>query len=270
MPALRVCFVAPLLIGAQALAADPPRPILLATTTSTQDSGLLDVLVPRFRAKNGVEVKVIAVGSGAAIKMAAKGDADVVLSHAPAAEDAAVAAGDLLPGRPVMHNDFVLVGPPADPAGVGAAKDLRAVLKAVATRGRFVSRGDDSGTHKLELDLWRAAGLDLADIPRRQETGQGMGATLHIAAEKAAYTLTDRGTFLAQKDKVRLCVLFAGDPRMRNPYRVYVVNPGRHPGINESGAKAFADFLVSSGVQRLIADFRRKELGEPIFVPDAR
>ena len=254
------------LAGGQASA---QRAVILATTTSTQDSGLLDVLVPRFRAETGIEVKVIAVGSGAALKMACKGDADVVLSHAPAAEDAAVAAGDLLAGRRVMHNDFVLLGPPADPAGARGATDVAAAFRAIAERGRFVSRGDDSGTHKMELELWKAAGLEPAKIPRREETGQGMGATLQIASEKTAYTLADRGTFLALRGKLRLEVVLSGDRRLRNPYRVLVVNPMTHPRVNEAGARAFAEFLVSQPIQRLIADFRRAELGEAVFFPDA-
>ena len=245
------------------------RAIVLATTTSTQDSGLLDVLVPRFEKERGIQVKVIAVGTGAALRMAARGDADVVLVHSPAAERPHVAAGDLVAGRGVMHNDFVIVGPAADPAGVRTLGSLNAAMRAIAERGVFVSRGDDSGTHTAELALWRDAGVDPQALPRREETGQGMGATLNVADQRGAYTLADRGTYLSLRRRLELVVLFQGDDRLRNIYHVYAVNPTRHPAVRHAEARAFIEFLVSPAVQRAIAAFGRDQYGESLFTPDA-
>jgi len=243
--------------------------IILATTTSTYDSGLLDQLVPRFEKESGVAVKVIAVGTGAALRMASRGDADVVLVHAPAAERAYVEAGDLIDGRRVMHNDFVIVGPSEDPAGIRTMTSVAEVMRAIAARGIFISRGDDSGTHTQELALWAAAEIGPRTLERREETGQGMGATLNIADQKRAYTLTDRGTFLALRDRLDLVTLFEGDPSLRNVYHVHAVNPARHPAVQYAGARAFIDFLVSAPVQRAIAAFKRDEYGESLFFPDA-
>jgi len=243
--------------------------IILATTTSTQDSGLLDLLVPRFEQESGIEVKVIAVGSGAALRMAATGDADVVLVHAPAAEQPYIRAGDLVDGRGVMHNDFVIVGPRDDPAGVRTLKSVAEVMRAIAARGRFVSRGDDSGTHAQELALWAAAGIDPRSLDRREETGQGMGATLNIADQKVAYTLTDRGTYLSVRRRLGLDILHQGDPSLRNIYHVYAVNPARHRRVKYDGAKAFIAFLVSAPIQRAIEGFKRDEYGESLFFADA-
>jgi tungstate transport system substrate-binding protein len=243
-------------MGVLALAARLPgqaRPsIILATTTSTQDSGLLDVLVPRFEASRGISVKVIAVGTGAALRMAGSGDADVVLVHAPDAERAFVASRDLIEGRVVMHNDYVLVGPPADPAGVRERRQIADAMRSIARRGVFISRGDESGTHTQELALWARAGIDPRTVPAREETGQGMGATLNVANQRNAYTLTDRGTFLAQRARLGLVVVFQGDPSLLNVYHVYAVK-----------------FITSAAVQRAIGDFRRDQLGESLFVPDA-
>ena len=250
-------------------AAQSPPSIIVATTTSTQDSGLLDVLIPRFEQHRGIEVKVIAVGSGAALRMAARGDADAVLVHAPAAERVYVTAGDLVDGRRVMHNDFVLVGPARDPARVGALTSIVDVMRGIAARGIFVSRGDDSGTHSQELALWAAARIDPSSLDRREETGQGMGATLMVADQKRAYTLSDRGTFLSLRSRIDLVVLFDGDTALRNPYHVYAVNPARHPRVRHTEARAFIDFLVSPLVQRAIAAFGRDRFGEPLFFPDA-
>lgn len=243
--------------------------IILATTTSTQDSGLLDVLVPRFEKASGIVVKVIAVGSGAALRMAATGDADVVLVHAPAAEQPYIRAGDLVDGRAVMHNDFVIVGPRTDPAGVRTLKSVGEVMRALAARGRFVSRGDDSGTHAQELALWAAAGIDPRSLDRREETGQGMGATLNIADQKGAYTLADRGTYLSLRRRLGLDILYQGDPSLRNIYHVHAVNPARHRGVKYDGAKAFIAFLVSAPIQRAIESFKRDEYGESLFFADA-
>ncbi len=243
--------------------------IILATTTSTHDSGLLDVLVPRFEQESGIEVKVIAVGTGAALRMAARGDADVVLVHAPAAERPHVDAGDLVDGRGVMHNDFVIVGPSEDPAGVRRLTSVVEVMRAIAARGVFVSRGDDSGTHTQELALWAAAGIDPRSLSRREETGQGMGATLNVADQKRAYVLTDRGTYLSLRPRLGLVMLFEGDRTLRNVYHVYAVNPSRHPGVKHAEARAFIAFLVSGPIQRAIAAFGRDRYGQPLFFPDA-
>jgi tungstate transport system substrate-binding protein len=245
------------------------RSLILATTTSTQDSGLLDVLVPRFEQESGIEVKVIAVGSGAALRMASRGDADAVLVHSPAAEEPYVAAGDLVDGRRVMYNDFVIVGPPQDPARISGVTTIAGVMRALA-RVRFVSRGDDSGTHSQEMALWAAAGIDAAAVAGREETGQGMGATLNVADQRRAYTLTDRGTYLALRDRLDLTILYEGDPTLRNVYHVYAVNPARHPGVHRAEARAFIAFLVSDAVQRTIDDFKRDEYGQSLFFPDAR
>jgi tungstate transport system substrate-binding protein len=243
--------------------------IILATTTSTQDSGLLDVLVPRFEKERGIAIKVIAVGSGAALRMAARGDADVILVHAPAAERRYVEAGDLVDGRAVMHNDFVITGPGDDPAGIRALTSVNDVMRALAARGAFVSRGDDSGTHSQELALWAAAGIDPRSIQRREETGQGMGATLSIADQRRAYTLTDRGTYLSLRRRLKLAILFQGDASLRNLYHVYAVNPAKNPRIQRDAARTFIDFLVSPPIQQAIADFKRAEYGESLFFPDA-
>ena len=243
--------------------------IILATTTSTQDSGLLDVLVPRFEKERGIAIKVIAVGSGAALRMAARGDADVILVHAPAAERRYVEAGDLVDGRAVMHNDFVITGPGDDPAGIRALTSVNDVMRALATRGAFVSRGDDSGTHSQELALWAAARIDPRSIQRREETGQGMGATLSIADQRRAYTLTDRGTYLSLRRRLKLAILFQGDTSLRNLYHVYAVNPAKNPRSQRDAARTFIDFLVSPPIQQAIADFKRAEYGESLFFPDA-
>jgi len=243
--------------------------MILATTTSTDDSGLLDVLVPLFREKTGIEVKVIAVGTGAALEMGGKGNADAVLTHAYEAEQAYVRSGDLIEGRLVMHNDYVLVGPASDPAGVRGASSLEAAMRAIARSGRFVSRGDDSGTHKAELALWEAAGIDVSTVAGREETGQGMGATLNVADQRNAYTLTDRATYLALRQNLALEVVFEGSRPLLNIYHVYVVNPEKHPGVKVQQARAWAEFLVAEETQKIIGEFRAAEFGQPLFVPDA-
>jgi tungstate transport system substrate-binding protein len=266
LPATLACALA--LLGLSGTAQSPAS-IILATTTSTQDSGLLDVLVPRFERERGIVVKVIAVGSGAALRMAARGDADVVLVHAPAAERPYVEAGDLVDGRNVMHNDFVIVGPRADPAGVRGSASVADAMRAIAARGVFISRGDDSGTHAQELALWTAARIDARSLSRREETGQGMGATLSVADQKRAYTLADRGTYLSLRERLDLVVLFQGEATLRNVYHVYAVNPARHRGVKHREARLFIDFLVSAPVQRAIAAFKRADYGESLFFPDA-
>lgn len=230
---------------------------------------MLDVLVPRFEKETGIAVKVIAIGSGAALRMAARGDADAVLVHAPAAERPYVAAGDLVNGRGVMHNDFVIVGPGADPAGIRRMTSITDVMRTLAARGMFVSRGDDSGTHAQEMALWAAAKIEPGSIPRREETGQGMGATLSVADQKRAYTLTDRGTYLSLRERLDLVILFQGDASLRNVYHVYAVNPAKHPRVRSDAARAFIEFLVSGPIQQAIAAFKRAEYGESLFFPDA-
>jgi tungstate transport system substrate-binding protein len=251
----------------------PPKlggSMILATTTSTQDSGLLDVLVPLFSKQTGVEVKVIAVGTGAALEMGAKGDADAVLVHAPASEKKYVDSGDLVEGKLVMHNDFILVGPPSDPAKVKGLKDLNAAMAAIAATGPFISRGDASGTNTAELNLWKAAGIDpKAGVKNREETGQGMGVTLNVADQKSAYTLTDRATYLALRKNLKLDVVFEGPRALLNIYHVYVVNPTKHSGVHVEQARAFAAFLVAPGTQKVVDDFKKAEYGQQLFIADA-
>jgi tungstate transport system substrate-binding protein len=241
--------------------------MILATTTSTFDSGLLDAIVPLFEEQTGVNVKVIAVGTGAALRMAGDGDADAILVHAPAAEQVYVDSGDLVEGLLIMHNDFVIVGPASNPAGVTLDGGLTQAMEALAG-ATFISRGDDSGTNKRELALWAAAGIDPNDA-EREETGQGMGATLNIADQKNAYTLTDRATYLALQDNLDLVILFEGDVELLNIYHVYLVNPERPGGVNERQARAFIEFLVSPETQSVIGAFGVEEFGQPLFIPDA-
>ena len=266
----RGALIAWLVLAGAALPVAQPRPsIILATTTSTLDSGLLDALVPRFEKERAIEVKTIAVGTGAALRMAATGNADVVLVHAPASERPYVDAGDLIDGRLVMHNDFILAGPADDPAGVRRQRTIADAMRAIAERGSFVSRGDESGTHTQELALWAAAGVDPRALRRREEMGQGMGATLNIAGQKRGYTLTDRGTYLAQRARLGLTVLFQGDPGLRNVYHVYAVNPAKHPKAKRPEARQFIDFLTSPAIQHAIGAFGRERYGESLFFPDA-
>ncbi|RMH48633.1 MAG: extracellular solute-binding protein [Alphaproteobacteria bacterium] len=244
--------------------------IVLQSTTSTQNSGLLDAILPIFTARTGIEVRVVAVGTGQALRNARNGDGDVVLVHARAAEDAFVAEGWGIDRRDVMYNDFVVVGPEADPAGVkGAADVLEAFRRIARARAAFASRGDDSGTHKRELALWQAAGVDIAAESGRWylETGSGMGATLNLAAGVGAYTLTDRATWLSFGNRRGLRLLFEGDPRLFNQYGVIRVNPARHPHVNAEGAKAFVDWLTGPEGQAAIAAYRLN--GVQLFFPNA-
>lgn len=243
--------------------------VILSTTTSTQDSGLLDVLVPMFEGKTRYTVKTIAVGTGQALAMADRGEADVVLVHAPALELKYLAKGTLTNRRLVMHNDFVIVGPAADPAGIGGMKTAAEAFGRIAARkARFVSRGDNSGTHNKEKALWKAAGVEPSG-PAYIESGQGMGATLTIASEKGAYTLTDRATYLAFQKRVRLAVLVQGDAPLLNVYHVMEVSAARHSRVNAAGGEAFADFMVSPETQRVIRTFGVDKYGQPLFFPDA-
>ncbi|MFQ5524561.1 MAG: substrate-binding domain-containing protein, partial [Acidimicrobiia bacterium] len=229
--------------------------VILATTTSTQDSGLLDVLVPLFTQKTGYTVKPIAVGTGQSLALGARGEADVVLVHAPELERKYLAEGSLINRRLVMHNDFVLAGPPDDPARIEGMQEAAAAFRKIAESGaRFVSRGDRSGTHEKELSLWRAAATTLAG-DWYIESGQGMGATLTIASERGAYTLTDRATYLAFKKRVALTILLEGDARLLNIYHVMEVNSAGHPRVNVAGGRAFAHFVVSPEAQAIIRTF---------------
>jgi tungstate transport system substrate-binding protein len=243
--------------------------LLLVSTTSTQDSGLLDVILPAFTAQTGYHVQLIAVGSGQALKIGEQGNADVILLHSPDAEKEFIANGFGIDRRLVMHNDFVIVGPASDPAGIRGESPEEALKKILASRVTFVSRADDSGTHVKELALWKNAGLDPAGEDWYLETGQGQGATLSIASEKSGYALTDRGTFLAYQANVDLEILVEGDPFLLNVYHVITVNPEKHPAINLEGARAFADFITSPDGQNIIAGFGVDKYGQALFFPDA-
>ena len=244
-------------------------PVILSTTTSTQDSGLLDVLVPLFERQTGYSVKTIAVGSGQALALAARGEADVVLAHAPGLEKKYVADGKMLNRRLVMYNDFVIIGPANDPAKIKGTKKAANAMKAIASTGsRFVSRGDNSGTHTLEKALWKLAGVE-PQAGWYIESGQGMGATLGIAADRNAYTLTDRGTYLAFQKRVRLPILLEGDKPLLNIYSVMEVNPSNSPKVNTAGGNAFADFMVSADVQKIVKTFGVDKYGQALFVPVA-
>ena len=242
-------------------------PVILSTTTSTQDSGLLDVLVPLFERQTGYSVKTIAVGTGQALALAGRGEADVVLAHAPALEKKYIADGKMLNRRLVMYNDFVIIGPAEDPAKIKGMTKAADAMRAIASTGsRFVSRGDNSGTHNLEKELWKLAGVE-PQTGWYIESGQGMGATLGIADDRKAYTLTDRGTYLAFQKRVRLPILLEGDRPLLNLYSVMEINPANGPKVNAAGGKAFADFMVSADVQRVIKTFGVDKYGQPLFVP---
>jgi tungstate transport system substrate-binding protein len=244
--------------------------IIMATTTSTQDTGLLDVLLPIFEKKTGYFVKTIAVGSGQAMAMGQKGEADVLLVHSPAAEQKFMAEGYGVNRRLVMHNDFIILGPPADPARIKGLKKAAEAFKQIAgTASLFVSRGDNSGTHAKEKDIWKAAGVNPAGQKWYQETGLGMGQTLGVAAEKKGYTLADRGTYLALKKGLGLDALVEGDGILLNIYHVIEVNPQKWPKVNVAGAKAFSDFMVSKETQAIIKTFGADKYGSPLFFPDA-
>ena len=239
--------------------------VILATTTSTQDSGLLDVLVPLFENRTSYLVKTIAVGTGQALAMGRRGDADVLLVHAPPEEEKFMSEGHGTKRRPFMYNDFVLVGPPSDPAKIAKAKSaVEALRNIAASQTLFLSRGDNSGTHILEKGLWADAGIQPSGT-WHQQSGQGMGQTLVIASEKKAYTLSDRGTYLSLKKRIELGVLFKGDPKLLNIYSVILVNPQKSPKINTTGAQAFLDFMLSPEALKVIQTFGLEKFGEPLF-----
>ena len=278
-----VLFLFALLLGACAPAASAPTQspateisvpansnLILATTTSTQDSGLLDVLVPIFEKQSGYVVKTIAVGSGEAMKMGEDGNADILLVHAPASEAAFMEAGNGTDRFLVMHNDFIIVGPASDPAGIKGKTSAVDAFTAIFEAGSpFITRGDDSGTHKKELALWKSAEIDPADQPWYVETGQGMGASMTVASEKEAYILTDRATYLANQDNYQLEVLLEGDTSLLNVYHVITVNQTKWPQVNYNGALAFANFMMDAATQKVIAAFGVDKFGQPLFYPDA-
>jgi tungstate transport system substrate-binding protein len=258
------------LLALAAVACGGGKEIILATTTSTQDSGLLDELLPKFKQESGYKVKVIAVGSGEALAMADRGDADAVLAHAPSSEQALVDKGSVVNRQLVMHNDFVIVGPADDPAGIKGMESATEALTAIADQeAPFVSRGDDSGTHKLEMKLWGKAGLKPEGQGWYDVSGQGMGATLQIASQRNAYTISDRGTYLAQSQNLELKVLVEGDPVLLNIYHVMQVNPEQFSRVNDKGGRAFVEFMVSKETQDIIRNFGVEKYGQPLFIPDA-
>jgi len=244
--------------------------LILATTTSTQDSGLLDVLVPLFQEQTGYVVQTVAVGTGAALKMAEEGNADVLLVHAPASEKALMEAGWGKDRMLVMHNDFVIVGPEDDPAGIQGIATAVEAFQMIADAGAdFITRGDDSGTNKMEISLWGKTQADPNGQAWYIDSGQGMGATLTITSEKQAYTLTDRATYLANKENLDLEILVEGDAALLNVYHVMTVNPDKWPKSNYEGALAFADFMTSPETQAVIGEFGVDKFGQPLFFPDA-
>ncbi|MGB9081071.1 MAG: substrate-binding domain-containing protein, partial [Desulfuromonadaceae bacterium] len=256
-----------LIWGTAVLAAS--KSVILATTTSTQDSGLLDVLVPLFEKESGFQVKTISVGSGQAMKMGEKGEADVLLVHSPDAEKKFMAEGFGVSRRLVMHNDFIIVGPAADPAKIKGIKAADALKRIAQSGAIFVSRGDNSGTHAKEKGLWKAAAINPEGQKWFQQTGLGMGQTLNVAAEKKGYTLTDRATYLSLKKGLGLEIIVEGDSKLLNIYHVIELNTVKWPKVNAQGGKAFADFMVAKKTQEIIGRFGVDKFGAPLFFPDA-
>jgi tungstate transport system substrate-binding protein len=245
------------------------KTVILSTTTSTQDSGLLDVLTPIFEKNTGYFVKTIAVGSGQAMAMGQKGEADVLLVHSPAAEKKFVAEGYGMNRRLIMHNDFIIVGPPEDSAKIKGIKSAPEAFKKIASgNALFLSRADKSGTNAKEMDIWKAAGVKPEGEKWYQQTGLGMGQTLSVTAEKKGYTLADRGTYLALKKNLGLDILVEGDAILLNIYHVIEVNPAKWPKVNAAGGKAFADFMVSKETRGIIKTFGVEKFGSPLFFPD--
>jgi tungstate transport system substrate-binding protein len=246
------------------------KSIVVASTTSTQDSGLFGHLLPMFKARTGIDVKVVAQGTGQALDTARRGDADVVFVHAKPAEEKFLVEGFGVKRYPVMYNDFILVGPKSDPAGIKGSKDIAAALGAIKAKGAdFISRGDKSGTHQAELNLWKVAGIDIARDkgPWYKEIGQGMGAALNTASASNAYVLADRGTWLSFKNRGDLGIAVEGDRRLFNQYGVMLVNPEKHPSVKKDFGQQFIDWLVSSEGQKAIADYKIN--GEQLFYSNA-
>jgi tungstate transport system substrate-binding protein len=246
------------------------KSIVVASTTSTQDSGLFGHILPMFKAKTGTDVKVVAQGTGQALDTARRGDADVVFVHAKLAEEKFLSEGFGVKRYPVMYNDFVLIGPKSDPAGIKGSKDITAALGAIKAKGAdFISRGDKSGTHQAELNLWKVAGIDIAKDkgPWYKEIGQGMGAALNTASASNAYVLADRGTWLSFKNRGDLVIAVEGDKRLFNQYGVMLVNPEKHPSVKKDLGQQLIDWLVSAEGQKAIADYKIN--GEQLFYPNA-
>jgi tungstate transport system substrate-binding protein len=263
-------IVSLLFIAGMTSAQAQPKTIILATTTSTQDSGLLDVLLPIFEKKTSYFVKTIAVGSGQAMAMGQKGEADVLLVHSPAAEKTFMSEGYGINRKLVMHNDYIIVGPPEDSAKIKGIKSASEAFKKIASANAlFLSRADKSGTNAKEMDIWKAAGIKSEGEKWYQQTGLGMGQTLNVTAEKKGYTLADRGTYLALKKNLGLDILVEGDAILLNIYHVIEVNPAKWPKVNTAGAKAFADFMVAKDTQGIIKTFGVDKFGSPLFFPDA-
>jgi tungstate transport system substrate-binding protein len=266
----RICLAAAVaaVLGMPALAQD--KSIVVASTTSTQDSGLFGYLLPLFKQATGITVKVIAQGTGQALDTARRGDADVAFVHARAAEEKFVTEGGGVKRYPVMYNDFVLIGPKSDPAGVMGTKDIVAALKTIQGKAvPFVSRGDRSGTHQAELALWKEAGIDIATAkgPWYRDIGQGMGAALNTASAMNAYVLSDRGTWISFKNRGDLVIAVEGDKKLFNQYGVILVNPDKHPNVNKADGQAFIDWLVSPAGQTAIAGYKID--GQQLFFPNA-
>jgi tungstate transport system substrate-binding protein len=270
MKSIRLAAIALVLTGCST-AQDEAKTLTLATTTSTRDSDLLDIIVPMFEKETGIDVKVVAVGSGQALELGRRGDADVLLTHAPEAEEQFMAEGHGVHRQGVMHNDFILVGPQTDPAQITElqATGLLAITEAfrriALDHSPFISRGDESGTHIKEKKIWQEAGIE----PHGQwyvQAGAGMAEALRMASEKRAYTLCDRGTLLAQMKRLDLIILCEGDPLLRNPYTVIVVSSERHPDVNHRAARQFSQFLLSLNVQTIIGEFGVKRFGRPLFI----
>ncbi len=265
---LLIAATASLVFAGNAFAQE--KSIVVASTTSTQDSGLFGHLLPMFKAKTGIDVKVVAQGTGQALDTGRRGDADVVFVHAKPAEEKFVAEGFGVKRYPVMYNDFILVGPKGDPAGIKGTKDIVAALTAIKAKGAdFISRGDKSGTHQAELNLWKVAGIDIARDkgPWYKEIGQGMGAALNTASASNAYVLADRGTWLSFKNRGDLMIAVEGDKRLFNQYGIMLVNPAKHPGVKKDLGQQFIDWLVSSEGQKATADYKIN--GEQLFYPNA-
>ncbi len=266
---MRRLLLALVLLALPALAWSQSSTVILSTTTSTQDSGLLDALVPLFEKKTGMTVKTISVGTGQALALAARGEADVALVHAPPVERQYVEDDKMRNRRLVMYNDFVIIGHADDPARIkGTPSAVDALRRIAETRSRFVSRGDRSGTHVLELGLWKQARVE-AKGAWYIESGQGMGQTLGIANDRRAYTITDRGTWLAFQKRIDLPILVEKDRPLLNVYSVLEINPANGPRVNTAGGKAFADFMVSPEAQAVIRTFGMERFGQPLFVPIA-
>jgi tungstate transport system substrate-binding protein len=265
---LLIAVTATCALAGHAVAQD--KSIVVASTTSTQDSGLFGHILPLFKAKTGIDVKVVAQGTGQALDTGRRGDADVVFVHAKPAEEKFVSEGFGVKRYPVMYNDFILIGPKADPAGIKGSKDIVAALGAIKAKAAdFISRGDKSGTHQAELNLWKVAGIDIGKDkgPWYKEIGQGMGAALNTASASNAYVLADRGTWLSFKNRGDLVIALEGDKRLFNQYGVMLVNPEKHPGVKKELGQHLIDWLVSAEGQKAIADYKIN--GEQLFYPNA-